>query len=341
MKLSDFDFILPKDLIAQNPPIKRTSSRLLVSQSKIIDAQFHQIADFIKTDDLLVMNDTQVIAARLFARKKSGAKIEIMLERILNETCAIALLKANKPPKIGTILILENGEQATILAKNHQFWRLQFSTAIKPLLDEIGHIPLPPYIQRDDNTQDLSRYQTVYARQKGAVAAPTAGLHFDNDLLAEMKNKGINHAFITLHIGAGTFLPIRTQNIKQHKMHSEYFEIKQKTVEQINQTKARGGRIIGVGSTVVRSLESAAKDGILKAYRGETNLFIYPPFEFKIVDKMITNFHLPKSSLLMMVGAFIGRAQLLKIYQHGIDKKYRFFSYGDAMLLSKSNEKTR
>ena len=336
MLLSEFDFNLPKQLIAQNPPENRTDSRLLVSQSPIIDANFHQIADFIKPGDLLVMNNTRVIPARLFGHKASGGKVEIMIERLLNDKQVLAMVKASRAPKLDSFITLENGDKAQIINKENGFYTLNFKTdSLLKLLDEVGHIPLPPYIERSDKQTDLERYQTVFAKHEGAVAAPTAGLHFDDALLESLKQQGIDHAFVTLHVGAGTFQPVKADEITDHKMHSEYYEIDQTTVDKINQTKKNGGRIIAVGTTAVRSMESAAKSGQLKSAKEETDIFIYPGYEFKVVDVMITNFHLPKSSLLMLVSAFIGRERMMEIYQHAINKEYRFFSYGDAMLLER------
>ncbi len=337
MKLTDFDFELPKSLIAQNPPENRTDSRLLVPQSTIIDSFFHQIASFINPGDLLVMNNTRVIPARLFGHKASGGKVEIMIERLLNDKQVLAMVKASRAPKIDSFITLENGDKAQILGKENGFYTLEFETdSLLGLLDQVGHIPLPPYIERSDEQADLERYQTVFAQREGAVAAPTAGLHFDKALLSELKTKGIDHCFVTLHVGAGTFQPVKVDKITEHKMHSEYFEIDQTTVDKINQTKANGGRVIAVGTTAVRSVESAAKSGTLRAVKEETDIFIYPGYEFKVVDMMITNFHLPKSSLLMLVSAFIGRDRMMEIYQHAIKSEYRFFSYGDAMLLHKN-----
>jgi len=336
MKLTDFDFELPKSLIAQNPTENRTDSRLLVPQSTIIDSFFHQIASFIKPGDLLVMNNTRVIPARLFGHKESGGKVEIMIERLLNDRQVLAMIKASRAPQIDSFITLENGEKAQVVSKENGFYTLDFLTdSLLDLLDNVGHIPLPPYIERGDEQADLERYQTVFAKEDGAVAAPTAGLHFDDELLSSLKEKGINHCFVTLHVGAGTFQPVKVDEITDHKMHSEYFEIDQITVDQINQTKKNGGRVIAVGTTAVRSIESAAKSGALKATKEETDIFIYPGYEFKIVDMLITNFHLPKSSLLMLVSAFIGRERMMEIYHHAIENKYRFFSYGDAMLLER------
>ncbi|CAC9540521.1 S-adenosylmethionine:tRNA ribosyltransferase-isomerase (EC 2.4.99.17) [uncultured Gammaproteobacteria bacterium] len=338
MQLSDFDFDLPKSLIAQHPSKNRTDSRLLIGQSNLIDAQFHQIGDFVQSGDLLVMNNTKVIPARLFGHKDSGGKVEIMIERLLNDKQVLAMIRASREPQIGSKITLENSEKATVLNKQDGFYTLEFATdSLLALLDNVGHIPLPPYIERTDDEQDLSRYQTVYAKHDGAVAAPTAGLHFDDALLNALKDEGINSAFVTLHVGAGTFQPVKTDNIKDHTMHSEYYEISQDTVDKIHQTKKSGGRVIAIGTTAVRSLESAAKSGTLKATREETDIFIYPGYEFKVVDMMVTNFHLPKSSLLMLVSAFIGRERMMEIYQHAIEQQYRFFSYGDAMLLTAKN----
>jgi len=336
MKLTDFDFELPKSLIAQNPPKNRTDSRLLVPQSTIIDSVFHQIESFIKPGDLLVMNNTRVIPARLFGHKDSGGKVEIMIERLLNNHQVLAMVKASRAPQIDSFITLENGDKAQVVSKEDGFYTLDFLTdSLLDLLDNVGHIPLPPYIERSDEQVDLERYQTVFAKEDGAVAAPTAGLHFDDELLSSLKDKDVNHCFVTLHVGAGTFQPVKVDEITDHKMHSEYFEIDQTTVDQINQTKKNGGRVIAVGTTAVRSIESAAKSGKLKAVQEETDIFIYPGYEFKVVDMMITNFHLPKSSLLMLVSAFIGRERMMEIYQHAIKEKYRFFSYGDAMLLTR------
>ena len=338
MQLSDFDFDLPKSLIAQYPPKNRTDSRILIGQSTLIDAQFKQIGDFIQSGDLLVMNNTKVIPARLFGHKDSGGKVEIMIERLLNDKQVLAMVRASRTPQINSKITLENGEKATVLNKQDGFYTLEFATdSLLALLDNVGHTPLPPYIERTDEVQDLSRYQTVYAKHDGAVAAPTAGLHFDNTLLNSLKDQSIDSAFVTLHVGAGTFQPVKTDNIKDHTMHSEYYEISQETVDKIHQTKKSGGRVIAIGTTAVRSLESAAKSGMLEATREETDIFIYPGYEFKIVDMMVTNFHLPKSSLLMLVSAFIGRERMMEIYQHAIEQKYRFFSYGDAMLLTAKN----
>jgi S-adenosylmethionine:tRNA ribosyltransferase-isomerase len=337
MLLNDLYFDLPSSLIAQTPPKNRTDSRLLVSTSNIIDTYFSQIVNFLQPGDLLVMNDTKVIPARLFANKKTGGNVEIMIERILDKTIALAMIKHSGKLRNDSFLILENSTKVKIVSKQDDIYKLEFYTeSIFDLLDNIGHIPLPPYIKRADNQDDLKRYQTIYAKKAGAVAAPTAGLHFDNKLLELLKKKNINHCFVTLHVGSATFKPIKNENIKNHKMHSEYFEINQSVIDQINKTKQSGGRIIAVGTTSVRVLEASYKNLELKAQKGETDIFIYPGYNFKVVDMMITNFHLPYSSLLALVAAFIGYEKMIKIYKHAIEQKYRFFSYGDAMLLNKT-----
>ena len=336
MKLSDFDFDLPNSLIAQYPREKRTDSRLLVVQDDFIDATFSQLGEFLKPKDLLILNDTKVIPARLFGHKESGGKVEILVERLINDFQALVMIKASRAPKINSYIVLENDKQVKVIDKASGFYIVSFgSSSILTLLNEIGHIPLPPYIERIDEKEDLIRYQTVYAKNDGAVAAPTAGLHFDESLLSSLNSHGVSHAFVTLHVGAGTFQPVKVEDIKDHQMHSECFEVCQETVDQIVTTKENGGRIIAVGTTAVRTLESIALQGRLCSAKGDTNIFIYPGFKFRLVDAMITNFHLPKSSLLMLVSAFIGIEKMFQIYQYAIEEKYRFFSYGDAMLLDK------
>ncbi len=339
MKLSDFDFDLPKSLIAQYPSSSRTDSRLLVLRDIIDDSTFSQLGNFLKPNDLLVLNDTKVIAARLFGHKDSGGKVEVLVERLINDHEALVMIKSSRSPKIGTYVVLENKSRIKICDKNDGIYKVNFeSDSILNVLNEIGHIPLPPYINREDSKEDQSRYQTVYAKNDGAVAAPTAGLHFDEMLLSSLEHQGINHTFLTLHVGAGTFQPVKVEDIESHKMHSEYYEISTETIDKIEQAKALGGRIIAVGTTAVRALESASVNGSLKYQKGDTDIFIYPGFKFQIVDAMITNFHLPKSSLLMLVSAFIGFEEMFETYHHAIKQKYRFFSYGDAMLLEKKSE---
>ena len=337
MKLSDFDFDLPNSLIAQYPSENRTDSRLLVVQDSFINATFSQLGEFLKPKDLLILNDTKVIPARLFGRKESGGKVEILVERLINEFQALVMIKASRAPKIGSYIVLENDKRVKVSDKASGLYRLSFgSNSILTLLNEIGHIPLPPYIERIDEKEDLIRYQTVYAKNDGAVAAPTAGLHFDEPLLSNLNSYGVDHAFVTLHVGAGTFQPVKVEDIKDHQMHSEYFEVCQETVDKIVTTKANGGRIVAVGTTAVRTLESIALQGKLSSTKGDTDIFIYPGFEFRLVDAMITNFHLPKSSLLMLVSTFIGIEKMFQVYQYAIEEKYRFFSYGDAMFLEKT-----
>jgi S-adenosylmethionine:tRNA ribosyltransferase-isomerase len=338
MKLSEFDFELPKSLIAQQPSANRTDSRLLVLKDNFINSTFFQLGDFLKPNDLLILNDTKVIPARLFGQKDSGGKVEVLIERIVSDHEAFAMIKASRSPKIGSYIILENKVRLKICDKNAGIYSVSFeSDSVLKVLNEVGHIPLPPYIDREDVKEDTNRYQTVYAQNNGAVAAPTAGLHFDESLLSSLKEQGIDHTFLTLHVGAGTFQPVKVENIENHKMHSEYYEISQEAVDKIVKTKAMGGRIIAVGTTAVRTLESIALNGELSSQKGETDIFIYPGFEFRIVDVLITNFHLPKSSLLMLVSAFIGFEKMLQSYQYAIKEKYRFFSYGDAMLLEKNH----
>jgi S-adenosylmethionine:tRNA ribosyltransferase-isomerase len=336
MKLSDFDFELPELLIAQHPSPKRTDSRLLVRNDEFIDSHFSDLGLFLKPNDLLILNDTRVIPARLFGHKDSGGKVEVLIERLVSDHDALAMIKASRSPKIGSYIILENKVRLKICDKNDGIYSVSFeSDSILKTLNEVGHIPLPPYIDREDVKEDANRYQTVYAQNNGAVAAPTAGLHFDESLLSSLKEQGIDHTFLTLHVGAGTFQPVKVENIESHKMHSEYYEVSQESVDKIVRTKAMGGRIIAVGTTAVRTLESIALNGELLSQKGETDIFIYPGFEFRIVDVLITNFHLPKSSLLMLVSAFIGFDEMHQTYQHAIKEQYRFFSYGDAMLLER------
>jgi S-adenosylmethionine:tRNA ribosyltransferase-isomerase len=336
MKLSDFDFDLPKSLIAQYPHKKRTGSKLLVAGESFVDTTFSQLGKFLHPNDLLILNDTKVIPARLYAQKESGGKVEVLVERITDKLEAIAMIKSSRAPKIGSYIVLENGQRAQVVNKSSGLYNLIFDTnSILGLLDKIGHIPLPPYIERGDEKQDIDRYQTVYAKKDGAIAAPTAGLHFDNALLSALTKSGIKHDFVTLHVGAGTFQPVKTEEIENHRMHSEYFEVNQGTIEKIKNTKASGGRVVAVGTTAVRTLESIAMHKDIAAQKGETDIFIYPGYKFRIVDAMITNFHLPKSSLLMLVSAFVGHEKMIQIYRHAIKKEYRFFSYGDAMLIEK------
>ncbi|MDQ7090930.1 MAG: tRNA preQ1(34) S-adenosylmethionine ribosyltransferase-isomerase QueA [Methylococcales bacterium] len=340
MKKSDFNYQLPPQLIAQKPLKNRGDSRLLCMNKKtgeLEDKQFNNFFDLLNPDDLLVFNDTKVIPARLFGKKKTaGGKVEILIERIVDENRAIAHIKASKSPKSGSTIELEDGFSCEVLGREADLFQLYFKgeTTLLTLLDKIGHIPLPPYITREDDESDLERYQTVFAKQKGAVAAPTAGLHFDDKIMQRFRESEIAMTFVTLHVGSGTFQPVRVENLDDHLMHKEYFRVDDATVTAIEKTRAKGGRVIAIGTTAVRALESASKEGVLKAGLGHTDLFITPGYEFKSVDAMLTNFHLPESTLLMLISAFSGYEATKIAYQHAIKQEYRFFSYGDAMFLS-------
>jgi len=339
MKTSDFDFNLPEELIAQYPLEQRTASRLLqVSDASLVDRIFTDITDLLNPNDLLIFNNTRVIPARMHGEKDTGGKVEVLIERVLDEHNVLAHVKASKSPKAGSKLFLEDSVNATMLERVGDLFKLKFEgeqSAIS-LLEAHGHMPLPPYIERADEAEDQQRYQTVYAKHPGAVAAPTAGLHFDEALLEKLADNGVKSAYVTLHVGAGTFQPVRVDKIEDHHMHAEYIDVDQSVVDMIQQTKEQGGRVIAVGTTSVRSLESAAMQGELAEFHGDSQIFIYPGYEFKVVDAMVTNFHLPQSTLLMLVSAFAGYKNMMHAYQHAVDQKYRFFSYGDAMFLEKS-----
>jgi S-adenosylmethionine:tRNA ribosyltransferase-isomerase len=339
MQRTDFTFDLPDNLIAQYPSKSRTSSKLLFidpETKKFKDLQFSQFTQLLNSKDLLVFNNTRVIPARIFGHKASGGKIEILLERILNKHQILAQIRASKTPKPNTNLYLDGDIQVTVLQQLDNFFQLEFhdTRSVYEILPEIGHIPLPPYIKRTDTSIDQDRYQTVYASKLGAVAAPTAGLHFDTAMIKQIQDMGIETTFITLHVGAGTFSPIRVNDINQHTMHAEYLQVSQQVCEQVQATRARGGRVIAVGTTCVRALETASYDGIIKPYEGETRLFITPGYHFHSVDALLTNFHLPESTLLMLVCAFAGQKQVLAAYRHAVAQQYRFFSYGDAMFMN-------
>jgi len=333
----DYSFDLPQHLIAQHPLESRTSSRLLYMNAceQFQDYFFIDFPNLLIPGDLLVFNNTRVIPARLFGHKATGGKIEIFIERVLDEKRVLAQLRASQSPKPKTQLYLEKNINATVLQHWDNFFEIQFNDprSVYDILQTIGHIPLPPYIKRTDTQMDSARYQTVYAAQPGAVAAPTAGLHFDGDMLEKIQALGVEIAFITLHVGAGTFAPIRVDDIRQHTMHAERLHVSPQVCEQVKATRARGGRVIAVGTTSVRALETASTEGIIKPYDGETRLFITPGYRFISVDALLTNFHLPESTLLMLVCAFAGKSQVLAAYQHAIAQKYRFFSYGDAMFV--------
>lgn len=341
MRTTDFDFYLPEELIAQYPTKNRTESRLLYvnnQSDRFQDDFFKNLCNFFKPNDLLLFNDTRVIKARLFGHKLSGGKLELMVERVLSESRFLALIKSSKAPKAGTKILIAGEIFAEILGREADLFlvEVQHALPVLDLLEKFGQLPLPPYITHSADEADESRYQTVYAKVPGAVAAPTAGLHFDEDLLEKLKEHGVNIAQVTLHVGAGTFQPVRVDNIAEHKMHSELYSIPQSTVDAIQLCKASGGKVTAVGTTTLRALESGARSGQLVAGQGETDIFITPGYQFKVVERLITNFHLPKSTLLMLVSAFAGYDVMRKAYQHAIEQRYRFFSYGDAMLLEKA-----
>jgi S-adenosylmethionine:tRNA ribosyltransferase-isomerase len=337
MKLSDFDYDLPTALIAQAPLAERTASRLLMMDrhsGEIQDKYFSDIVGFIEPKDLLVFNNTKVIPARLYGRKQTGGKVELLLERLLSETQALAHIRANKAPKCGSFLFLEGDVKVQVIEKVAGLYTIEFSCDdLLSYLDHYGHVPLPPYITRDDQEYDQERYQTVFAKHAGAVAAPTAGLHFDKNLLERIVRKGVKTAEVTLHVGAGTFQPVRNNDLSKHVMHAEYVNVSQDVVDAVTDCRNRGGRVFAVGTTTVRSLEAASHTGQLMAYSGDTKLFITPGYYFKSVDAMITNFHLPLSTLLMLVSAFSTQKNVFNAYNHAVNDEYRFFSYGDAMLL--------
>jgi len=338
MKRTDFSYQLPEELIAQRPLEQRSASRLLCldrQTGEFSDRIFKDLPTLLNPGDLLVFNNTEVIPARLYGRKASGGRIEILVERLLNRRECLAQVRASKSPKPGGKLVLEDGRELSVLARQDGFFHLRsISSDLMGLLQALGHMPLPPYITREDTDADRRRYQTVYAESPGAVAAPTAGLHFDRALLDQLKEAGVESTTVTLHVGAGTFQPVRVDNIEEHQMHAEWLEVSRSACDAIAAAKARGGRVIAVGTTAVRSLETASQGGTLEPYSGDSRIFIYPPYRFRVVDAMITNFHLPESTLLMLVSAFAGREKILAAYRHAVEQAYRFFSYGDAMLLS-------
>ncbi len=337
----DFHFDLPPELIAQQPLARRSDSRLLTldgATGALGDRQFRELPELLRPGDLLVFNDTRVIPARLFGRKPSGGRFELLMERLLDEQRALVQIRASKAPKPGGRLQFDAGFVATVLERHAGLFeiRIEGDAAWLPLLERHGRIPLPPYITREPHEEDRERYQTVYARQPGAVAAPTAGLHFDPALLEQLAALGVARTFITLHVGAGTFQPLRVERIEDHVMHAERIEVSAVACEQIRATRASGGRIIAVGTTVTRALETATDDeGIPQPWTGETRIFIYPGYRFRCVDALITNFHLPESTLLMLTAAFAGHGEILHAYHHAVEQRYRFFSYGDAMFITR------
>lgn len=338
LKKSDFHYELPPELIAQEPLAERSASRLLVvppGDAPFADRQVRDFPQLLRKGDLLVFNDTRVIPARLFGQKESGGRVEILIERLLPDNRARAQIGASKSPKPGGRIALDAGGEAEVLGRDGEFYQLLFHVegALESWLLKAGRLPLPPYIHRDPGIDDDERYQTVFARELGAVAAPTAGLHFDDALLETLRAQGIEFGHVTLHVGAGTFQPVRVDDVREHRMHSEWLNVGAALVEQVRAARARGGRVIAVGTTVVRALESALRDGQLQPFAGETQIFIFPGYRIRSVDAMLTNFHLPESTLLMLVSAFAGKERVFAAYEHAVREKYRFFSYGDAMLL--------
>ncbi len=348
MRRDDFFYNLPADLIAHYPKAERSASRLLSldgTSGEIKHLAFRGCLQLINANDLVIFNNTKVIPARLYGRKETGGKVEILIERVLGSRHALCQIRASKSPKPGSRLYV--GEQAKIVVEGREndFFRLKFESDLHPILERYGHMPLPPYIERPDEDLDRQRYQTVYAERPGSVAAPTAGLHFDETVLQALAEKGVDTACVTLHVGAGTYQPVRVENIEEHLMHSEYIEVCEQVCDKIEAARARGGKVVAVGTTCVRSLETAAAEAQKKGlsiapYYGDTNIFIYPGYRFKCVDRMFTNFHLPESTLLMLVCAFAGYDNVFRAYQCAIDKQYRFFSYGDAMFLTRSPQAT-
>ena len=336
MHLADFDYELPNALIARHPPPRRRDSRLLVvdaRRNELLDRRFDDFPACLRKGDLLVMNDTRVIKARLRGRKESGGAVEILVERLVAPARALAQVRASKSPKPGSTIRLPGEAIATVAGRDGDFFELEFSTAIAPLLERAGDVPLPPYLGREAESADDERYQTVFARRPGAVAAPTAGLHFDESMLEEIAEAGIRRAFVTLHVGAGTFQPLRAERVADNRLHAERVTVDAGTCEAVRETRAAGGRVVAVGTTAVRALESASASGDIEPFDGDSELFIVPGYRFRSVDRLLTNFHLPRSSLLMLVAAFGGRERILEAYRHAVAAEYRFFSYGDAMLV--------
>ena len=338
MKKSDFHFDLPPELIAQAPLPDRSDSRLLLVPPGDVpfqDRQFRDLPELLQAGDLLIFNDTRVIPARLYGQKQTGGQVEILIERLLPDQCVRAQVGASKSPKAGSGITLTDGTVLTVLGRDDEFYRLRFETEepVETVLNRLGKMPLPPYIQRDADADDDTRYQTVFARHAGAVAAPTAGLHFDQEILTQLQAKDVQLGHITLHVGAGTFQPMRAEHLKDHVMHSEWLNVGAELCAQIAATKARGGRVIAVGTTVLRALETAIVDGTVKPFAGDTQIFIFPGYRIRSIDALITNFHLPESTLLMLVSAFAGKDRIFAAYRHAVSQQYRFFSYGDAMLL--------
>lgn len=340
MRLNDFNFELPQELIARYPLPKRSESRLMcVTQKEIITRQFSDIVGLLNEGDLLVFNDTRVIPARLMGKKNTGGQVEVLVERILNEEFMLAQVRASKTLRLGTLIKLDENHSLEVMDRNNQFYKLRYRDkhySILQMIEAVGQIPLPPYMQRLPDEEDVQRYQTVYAKHKGSVAAPTAGFHFDEALLQALKNKKIEMGYLTLHIGAGTFAPVRVENIREHQMHAEYLEISAELCSKIIAAKARGKRVIAVGTTSLRALETASQGDVIAPYYGETSIFIYPGYQFRCADALITNLHLPQSTLLMLVCAFGGHDKIMQAYKEAVKQAYRFYSYGDAMWMEKA-----
>ncbi len=336
-----FHFDLPDAQIAQYPLAERVGSRLLCldgTSGAVSDRRFVDLPELLRDGDLLVFNDTRVIPARLFGRKRTGGRVEVLVERVLDTHTLLAQVRASKAPRSGTLICIEDAVDAEVVERREDLFVLRIAGVVPVLemLQRLGHMPLPPYIARHDQPEDRTRYQTVYARNPGAVAAPTAGLHFDEPLLDRLRQRGIETAFVTLHVGAGTFQPVRVDDVRNHRMHSEWLQLGPEAVAAVNRARQRGGRVVAVGTTAVRSLESAAHDGALRPYAGETDIFIYPGYAWRVVDALITNFHLPESTLLMLVCAFGGYRPVMSAYAHAVAAGYRFFSYGDAMFITRN-----
>ncbi|KJS28996.1 MAG: S-adenosylmethionine tRNA ribosyltransferase [Pseudomonas sp. BRH_c35] len=339
MQVADFFFQLPDALIARHPLAERRASRLLVLEGetgKLSHRNFADLLDHVRPGDLMVFNNTRVIPARLFGQKATGGKLEILVERVVGNRSVLAHVRSSKSPKAGSKILLDGGGEAEMIARHDALFELKFDEDVLPLLERIGHMPLPPYIDRPDDAADRERYQTVYAQRAGAVAAPTAGLHFDEALLQMLRESGVETAYVTLHVGAGTFQPVRVERIEEHHMHREWLEVGQDVVDAVAACRSRGGRVIAVGTTSVRSLETAARDGELKPFSGDTDIFIYPGKSFHVVDALVTNFHLPESTLLMLVSAFAGYPETMAAYAEAVAQRYRFFSYGDAMFITRN-----
>ncbi|GAB3242658.1 S-adenosylmethionine:tRNA ribosyltransferase-isomerase [Chitinimonas naiadis] len=338
MQLTDFDYFLPEHLIAQFPPATRGGSRLLhlPADGGLQDRQFADLPQLLREGDLLILNDTRVIKARLLGQKDSGGQIEAMVERVLSEFEALAMVRASKSPKPGTFLLFGERWRAEMVERQGEFFRLRFDAPVMTVLEEAGRLPLPPYIEHQPDAEDAERYQTVFAREPGAVAAPTAGLHFTDAMFEALAARGVKHARLTLHVGAGTFQPVRVEDLSEHRMHHERYVIPPETLAAIQNTRANGGRVVAVGTTSLRALEASCQQGLFAAPQGDTDIFITPGYAFKAVDALITNFHLPKSTLLMLVSAFMGHERMKAAYAHAVMQEYRFFSYGDAMLLERS-----